>query len=240
MKQVFITVLLILSAVVANSQYSFTYNGREYNLLKTSKFKDAKGKQYNYNEAMLVMMGGEYEILPANPKDASQGFLLSGISKEEQLKRAMAAPKPAETTAFKTGKKFDSFSATDMNGKLVDTKQLKGKVLVVNFWFTTCPPCKAERPYLNKIVDDYKSDSNVVFIAIALDQKEQLELYLKEYEFKYNVIPAGKKIADSYDIKGYPTQVIVDKEGKVAFHTVSYYYVTDYWMRKTIDELRRK
>ncbi|MCY7311414.1 MAG: TlpA family protein disulfide reductase, partial [Chitinophagaceae bacterium] len=147
MKQVFITVLLILSAVVANSQYSFTYNGREYNVLKTSKFKDAKGKQYNYNEAMLVMMGGEYEILPANPKDASQGFLLSGISKEEQLKRAMAAPKPAETTAFKTGKKFDSFSATDMNGKLVDTKQLKGKVLVVNFWFTTCPPCKAERPY---------------------------------------------------------------------------------------------
>jgi thiol-disulfide isomerase/thioredoxin len=184
------------------------------------------------------MMGGEYEIMPANPKDASKGFLLSGISKEEQLKRAMAAPKPAETTAFKTGKKFDSFSASDMNGKLVDTKQLKGKVLVINFWFTTCPPCKAERPYLNKIVDDYKSDSNVVFIAIALDQKEQLEPYLKEYEFKYNVIPAGKKIADSYDIQGYPTQVIVDKEGKVAFHTVSYYSVTDYWMRKTIDELK--
>ncbi len=240
MKQLFITAFFILSAVVANSQFSFTYNGQQYNVLKTSKFKDAQGKQYNYNEAMLVMMGGEYEILPANPRDASQGFLLSGISKEEQLKRAMAAPKPAETTAFKTGKKFDSFSATDMNGKLVDTKQLKGKVLVVNFWFTTCPPCKAERPYLNKIVDDYKADSNVVFIAIALDQKEQLEPYLKEYEFKYNVIPAGKKIADSYHIKGYPTQVIVDKEGKVAFHTVSYYSVTDYWMRKTIDELRVK
>ncbi len=240
MKQLFISAFLILSTVVAYSQFSFTYNGQQYNVLKTSKFKDAQGKQYNYNEAMLVMMGGEYEIVPANPRDASQGFLLSGISKEEQLKRAMAAPKPAETTAFKTGKKFDSFSATDMNGKLVDTKQLKGKVLVVNFWFTTCPPCKAERPYLNKIVDDYQADSNVVFIAIALDQKEQLEPYLKEYEFKYNVIPAGKKIADSYDIKGYPTQVIVDKEGKVAFHTVSYYSVTDYWMRKTIDELRGK
>jgi len=54
------------------------------------------------------------------------------------------------------------------------------------------------------------------------------------------VIPAGKSIADSYKIPGYPTQVIVDKEGKVAFHTISYYYVTDYWMRKTIDELRGK
>jgi thiol-disulfide isomerase/thioredoxin len=240
MKQLLITIFIILFAAVAKSQFSFTYNGREYNVLKTSVFKDSTGKQYNYNEAMLVMMGGEYEILPADTKDASKGFLLSGISKEEQLKRAMAAPKPAETSAFKTGKKFEAFSADDMNGNLVDTKQLKGKVLVINFWFTTCPPCKAERPYLNQIADDYKTDSNVVFIAIALDQKEQLEPYLKEHEFKYNVIPAGKKIADSYKITGYPTQVIVDKEGKVAFHTVSYYYVTDYWMRKTIDELKGK
>ncbi len=238
MKQLLISAFFILSAAIANSQFSFNYNGREYFVLKSSMFKDSTGKQYNYNEAMLVMMGGEYEIFPPNPKDASKGFLLSGISKEEQLKRAMAAPKPSETTAFKTGKKFDEFSANDMNGKLVDTKQLKGKVLVINFWFTTCPPCKAERPYLNQIVNDYKSDSNVVFIAIALDQKEQLEPYLKEHEFKYNIIPAGKKIADSYDIPGYPTQVIVDQEGKVAFHTLSYYYVTDYWMRKTIDELR--
>jgi len=240
MKKLIVTALLVLSVTIGYSQYSFTYNGREYHVFKTSVFKDSTGKQYNYNEAMLVMMGGEYEILPANPKDASKGFLLSGISREEQLKRAMAAPKPAETNAFKTGKKFAPFSGRDMNGKLVDTKQLKGKVLVINFWFTTCPPCKAERPYLNKIVDAYKSDSNVVFIAVALDQKEQLETYLKEHEFKYNVIPEGMKIADSYKISGYPTQVIVDKEGNVAFHTVSYYYVTDYWMRKTIDELREK
>jgi thiol-disulfide isomerase/thioredoxin len=167
-------------------------------------------------------------------------FLFVDLSKEEQLKRAKEAPKPTETSNFKTGKKFDAFSAYDMNGKLVDTKQLKGKVMVINFWFTTCPPCKQERPYLNKIVDDYRSDTNVVFISIALDQKPQLETYLKDNEFKYIVIPDGKKLANSYDINGYPTQVIVDKEGKIAFHTLSYYYVTDYWMRKTIDELRVK
>jgi thiol-disulfide isomerase/thioredoxin len=240
MKQIFVTIVLVLSVVIAHSQYSFTYNGREYHVLKTSKFKDSKGKEYNYNEAQLAMMGGEYGVIPADTKDASRGFLLVELSKEEQLKRAQEAPKPMETTMFKTGKKFDAFSAYDMNGKLFDTKLLKGKVMVINFWFTTCPPCKQERPYLNKIVDDYKSDSNVVFIAIALDPKPQLETYLKDNEFKYSVIPDGKKLADSYDINGFPTQVIVDKEGKIAFHTLSYYYVTDYWMRKTIDELKGK
>jgi thiol-disulfide isomerase/thioredoxin len=240
MKQLLITALFILSAVISRSQFSFTYNGQEYHVLKTSVFRDSTGKEYNYNEAMLTMMGGEYEILPANPKDASKGFLLSGISKEEQLRRAIASPKPTETTAFKTGKKFDGFSAYDMNGNLVDTKLLKGKVLVINFWFTTCPPCKQERPYLNRIVDSYKSDPNVVFLAVALDPKENLVPYLKEHEFKYTVIPDGMKIAGSYKIPGYPTQLIVDKEGKIAFHTVSYYSVTDYWMRRTIDELRGK
>ncbi|MBN8673119.1 MAG: TlpA family protein disulfide reductase [Chitinophagales bacterium] len=240
MKRNIFLVLFIFSVLVVNSQFSFTYNGREYRVLKTSKFKDSTNRQYNYDEAMVEMMGGEYEILPADPKDASKGFLLSGISKEEKLRRAMAAPKPEETKAFKTGKRFDGFSAYDINGNWVDTKLLKGKILVVNFWFTTCPPCKKERPYLNKIVDDYSSDTNVVFIAVALDPKERLEPYLKQNEFKYNVIPAGQKIAEAFKISGYPTQLIVDKQGKIAFHTVSYYYVTDYWMRKTIDELKIK
>ena len=239
-KQLFLSIVFILSAVIANSQFSFTYDGREYFVQKTSLFKDSAGKQYNYTEASWIMMSGDYGVLPADPKDASKGFLLSGISKEEKLKRILAAPKPTETNAFKTGKKLDTFSAYDINGKLIDTKELKGKVLVMNFWFTTCPPCKYERPYLNKIVDDYKPDSNVVFISIALDRKEQLEPYLKQYEFKYSVIPDGSKLAKSFDIPGYPTQLIVDKEGKVAFHTLSYFYVTDYWMRKTIDELRSK
>jgi cytochrome oxidase Cu insertion factor (SCO1/SenC/PrrC family) len=238
MKFAALVFLLFVCGLTANSQFSFTYNGRNYNVLKTSKFQDSTGRQFNYNEAMLEMMGGEYEILPADTKDASKGFLLSAISKEEQLKRAMAAPKPTETTVFKTGNKIINFSAYDMDGNRIDTKELKGKVLVINFWFTTCPPCKKERPYLNKIVDDYKSDSNIVFLAIALDPKEKLRTYLKENEFKYNVIPEGGQIADDLKVSGYPTQLILDKEGKVAFHTVSYYYVTDYWMRKTIDELK--
>jgi thiol-disulfide isomerase/thioredoxin len=239
-KQFLLSAIFILFTIIANSQFSFTYDGREYFVQKTSMFKDSTGKQYNYSDASWLMMSGDYGVLPVDTKDASKGFLLSGISKEEKLKRAMAAPKPTETTAFKTGKKFDTFSAYDIDGKLIDTKQLKGKVLVINFWFITCPPCKYERPYLNKIVDDYKADSNVVFISIALDRKEQLEPYLKQNEFKYSVIPDGKKLASSYDITGYPTQLIVDKEGKIAFHTLSFFYVTDYWIRKTIDELRVK
>lgn len=239
-KQFLLFIFFISISIFAHSQFSFTYDGRQYYVLKTSIFKDSTGKQYNYSEASWIMMAGDHEVVPADPKDASKGFLLSGISKEEKLKRILAAPKPTESPAFKTGKKLDAFSAYDINGKLIDTKQLIGKVLVLNFWFIKCPPCKYERPYLNKMVDDYKADSNVVFISIAIDRKEQLEPYLKENEFKYSVIHDGNKLAKSYDIAGYPTQLIIDKEGKIAFHTLSYFYVIDYWMRKTIDELRGK
>ena len=239
-KKAFLSLYFILVTIIAQSQFKFTYDGREYFVQKTSKFKDSTGKEYDYGQASWIMMGGDHEVLPADPKDASKGFLLSRISKEEKLKRILAAPKPTESPSFKTGKKLDDFKAYDINGKLIDTKQLQGKIVVLNFWFIKCPPCKYERPFLNKIVDDYKADSNVVFISIAIDRKDQLEPYLKENEFKYNVIPDGNKLAKSYDIAGYPTQLIIDKEGKIAFHTLSYFYVIDYWMRKTIDELRSK
>ncbi|HQU56495.1 MAG: TlpA disulfide reductase family protein [Chitinophagaceae bacterium] len=236
MKNIFFIAVFFFSVQPVIAQYTFTYKGKEYKVLRSSKFKDESGKKYDYTEMTLEMMGGEYELLPIDEKKPGKGFLISRISKEETLRRAMAAPKPAESKYFKTGKKFKDFGAYDINGNWINTKKLRGKVIVLNFWFTTCPPCQKERPYLNKIVDTYRKDSNVVFYAIALDSEKRLIPYMQQHFFKYDIIPNGREVADSYGIHSYPLQCIIDKEGKIVFHTVSYYYVTDYWMRKTIDE----
>jgi thiol-disulfide isomerase/thioredoxin len=127
-----------------------------------------------------------------------------------------------------------------MNGNFLDTKSLKGKIVVINFWFIRCPPCRMERPFLNELVDEYARDSNIVFIAVSLDPKIQLESFLKENPFKYHVIPDGRNISDANKVVQFPTHVILDKEGKIAFNTVSYNAVTGYWMRKTINELMKE
>ena len=95
-------------------------------------------------------------------------------------------------------------------------------------------------PELNKIADAYRSDSSIVFIAVALDKKDDLEEFLKGTKFKYNIIDNGRYVADQYGIRSYPTNVIVDPAGKVYFHSTGLAINTAYWLKKSIDQLKEK
>jgi peroxiredoxin len=81
------------------------------------------------------------------------------------------------------------FTATDMNGKKVSIADLRGKVVVLNLWFINCPNCLSEIKALNQIVQDYRQNNDVVFIAPAASPKRELEAFLKKYPFDYQVLP---------------------------------------------------
>jgi peroxiredoxin len=133
-----------------------------------------------------------------------------------------------------------SFKTRDINGNKIDLKALEGKIVVLNFWFVNCSPCRMEIPDLNKMVDSFKTNNKIVFIAIALDDRSILKSFLEKTPFNYNIIDGGKFIADKYGIRSYPTHVVIDTEGKVYFHTSGLSTNTVYWLSKTIKELLSK
>src|SRR5436190_960752 len=71
------------------------------------------------------------------------------------------------------GKQMPDFSATTIAGEKIETKKLRGKILVVDFWMIDCHPCIAEIPYLNKMVEEYKN-KNVVFLAVTFETLKRL------------------------------------------------------------------
>lgn len=235
----FLFFISLIFCFSANSQISMMYNGKQYLISQTSIVRDEEKKQYQYNEWLNMLTSGEYDITPDNMESNPVTYKLVRLSKEEQASRLERAPKPIESKAFKGKKKIEAFEAVDINGQMVNTKSFKGKILVLNFWFIKCPPCRMERPYLNKLVEEYAADTNVVFVAVSLDPKFHLDTFLVHNPFKYRVIPDGMPIAQENAVEQYPTHVILDKEGKIAFNSVSYNAVTGYWMRKTIEELKR-
>jgi len=79
-------------------------------------------------------------------------------------------------------KSLADFNFEDISGNKLQKSHLKGKVIVINFWFTSCQPCISEMPLLNNLVAAYK-DTNVVFIAPALSSKESIDKFLKKYKF---------------------------------------------------------
>ena len=112
-----------------------------------------------------------------------------------------------------------AFNLTSIDGKNFESSSLRGKVVVLNFWFTGCAPCVEEMPKLNSLVDEFK-DKDVVFIAPTIDGRSILQTFLKEHPFKYHVIPsAGAMILGSYhdgaeDVV-FPMHIIIDREGKI-------------------------
>lgn len=114
------------------------------------------------------------------------------------------------------------FEARDRNGKLYNSADWKGKVVVLDFWFTGCIPCRAEIPYMDKLAEEMKGEP-IRFISLSLDSGDELTaLWKKMVKDQHGpVLPlnvAGgfkSDLAKAYQIHGVPRIVIIDKEGRI-------------------------
>jgi len=110
------------------------------------------------------------------------------------------------------------FTVADIDGVKYDLSELKGKVVVLNFWFIGCAPCKREMPELNKLVEKYKS-KNVVFLAFEVNDNSAEKIRaITKGNFNYTMVPAKRNgIAVQYKIKTYPTSYVIDQSGVIRF-----------------------
>ena len=122
-------------------------------------------------------------------------------------------PNYTQRISFNIGELIHPFEYEDINGNYLKSEQLKGKVIVLNFWSTSCAPCIKEIPDLNKLVD--KMDKkNVVFIAPVFNssKNEVLNSFLAKHPFSYKIVTLN---SDDYNISALPTHIIIDKNQKV-------------------------
>ena len=111
-----------------------------------------------------------------------------------------------------------NYTVKDMNGASVKLADYKGKVILVNFWATWCPPCKAELPGLIELYDRYKDQGLVVLGISGDDDAETLRAFASEWKINYPMIVGRDEtdLMDSYGpIYGYPISVIVGRDGSV-------------------------
>jgi peroxiredoxin len=195
--------------------------------------RDSSGVLYPTERWQKLVFSGKYTV--HIQQDGKKATLIR-LPPEEAARRLSRMSKPLETTNFTTGTTIRSFTEKDINGNRFDLKELRGKVVVLNFWFTNCGPCRQEMPELNELVDSF-AKKDVVFLGIALDGRSDILEFLKTHPFRYTIIPDGGSIAGQYGIGSYPIHVILDKDGKVVFHTVGLAMNTMAWMEKVIRSL---
>ena len=181
---------------------------------------DEQFQKINPADFMKIMMSSEYIPEPyLDEKKMVKAFVLRKATPEEKAMMAKMQQGGMGMEQEKNeliGTKATDFNLKDLKGKTHLLSELKGKVVVLNFWFVECKPCIMEMPELNQLVEEFK-ENNIVFLAIALNDKKELKKFLKTTDFNYKVVANGQTSADSYGVKGFPTNVIIDQNGIIHY-----------------------
>lgn len=102
-----------------------------------------------------------------------------------------------------------------INSEPLTLKGLQGKVVVVEFWATWCPPCRKSIPHLIELNKKF-AGKGVVVVSLTNETKEKVEPFVKEMKMDY-AVGGGSQTAGAYGVKGIPTAFVVDAAGVVAW-----------------------
>jgi len=144
---------------------------------------------------------------------------------------------PSEIDKLEKNKAPD-FSLKDLNGRQVTLSSLKGKVVLLNFWATWCPPCISEMPVFNRLYKEMRARGFEV-VAISADRSEG---YLRDYTSKHSLdfkvlYDEDRSVTKQYKVFSMPTTFLIDKTGVIVEKFFGEYDWTDQEIKKKIEKL---
>ncbi|HEY83275.1 MAG TPA: TlpA family protein disulfide reductase [Dehalococcoidia bacterium] len=147
--------------------------------------------------SMLVAIQG----CAASPPDSGRGAGARAIELEPAPEVGHPAP---------------DFSLKDLDGNTVRLRDLRGRVVFINFWASWCPPCRAEMPEIEAVHQEYK-DKGVVVIGVDISEPESVvRQYIRQGGFSWTIVlDSTGEVARDYRITAIPTSFFVDRDGVI-------------------------
>lgn len=130
----------------------------------------------------------------------------------------------AKTTIVKVGDAMPSFKTTSLSGGSFSSDLTKGKVVLINFWATWCPPCKAELPLLQRNIYDKIKDNNFSVLCISRGEKDDVvKKFIEQFKYTFPVfLDPDAKTYNLFASKYIPRNFVIGKDGKIKWTSTGF------------------
>jgi len=166
---------------------------------------------------------------PQPGKNGEPGSLyveLASLVRYEHVEAAMDAPQfaaaMAKLEANDVKRQQADFTLADLQGKRWTLRDLRGKVVLLNFWATWCPPCRKEMPDLEALYLKFKDkDQGFVVLAISDEDSAKVNPFLAERNITYPVLlDPGRKVNEQFQVEGIPKSFVYNRTGKLVAQSI--------------------
>src|SRR5665213_2590225 len=125
------------------------------------------------------------------------------------------AIKSGDASSATKGAKAPNVTFTSLEGKQVPMSSLAGKVVLIDFWGPTCPPCRQSLPFTQRLEDSFKGKGLVV-LAVTTEPKASVQAFLTKNHYSFPTYLDDGPIVDKFKIDAIPHTVIIDRTGHIA------------------------
>lgn len=157
-------------------------------------------------------------------RPADEYYELATLVRYEQVQATVDDPQFAaamkELAAEDKKREHPEFTLKDLTGKTWTFSELRGKVVLVNFWATWCPPCRKEIPYMETLYERFQKQG-LVILAISDEEAAKVGPFMQERKVGFPVLlDPDRKVNDLFAVNGIPKSFVYDRDGKFVAQSI--------------------
>ena len=217
---------------------------------RMARVAEAQGRKLDALACYQEALAHPYQHIGLDKDDTAKAArqLWRSLGGTEEGWQAWIAPRGASTAAAaeanwtKPNKPLLDFALADLEGRTWRLADLKGRVTFVNVWATSCGPCRAELPYVEKLYQQMKGGQDVLVLTLNTDENPALiEPFLRQNKYTFPVLPALSYLERLDPTVVMPQNWVVDRDGVLRSKSEGFGYNGEEWLKgatKTIEGAR--